>query len=270
MSWLHKIEQRLEPFAISNLTLYLVVGQAFLYLSSMLGLIDLRRCLLVPFLVMNGEPWRLLTFVFVPPAVSWLFIAFALYLFYLFGSSLENYWGALRYNLFLLTGYVLTVAVAFITPYEVASNLFIGGAVFLAFAYLNPDFVMYVFFILPVKIKWLGLITWLGYAWVFVSGGWSARLSIAAAVGNFVIFFARDLWADIKVGRRRLQAQPGRFSNEPSERQPRHTCHVCGKTDLTDPTLDFRYCSKCDGDQCYCPEHIRNHAHVVSETEAKP
>jgi hypothetical protein len=169
----------------------------------------------------------------------------------------------------LLTGYLLTVGLAFVTPYAVATNLFVGGAVFLAFAYLNPDFVMYIFFILPVAITWLGLIAWLGYAWTFFTEGWSGKLAISAAVGNFLIFFARDLWLDLKLGRHRLQAHAQREAQERGKREPRHICHVCGKTDLDHPELDFRYCSKCAGDQCYCPEHIRNHEHVLTETAGK-
>ena len=270
MSWLNKIERRLEPYAIPKLTLYLVIGQTFVYLTAMLGLLDVGKCYFLPLLVTHGEPWRVLTFIFIPPASSPWFIVFALYLFYLFGTSLEDYWGALRYNLFLLTGYVLTVGVAFFTPGVVATNIFVGGAVFLAFAYLNPDFVMYIFFILPVKIKWLGLIAWAGYAFAFFAGGWSTKLSIAAGVGNFAIFFARDIWLSLKLGRRRIHSQAKRFAGDRSAVQPRHTCHVCGKTDLTHPDLDFRYCSKCAGDQCYCPEHIRAHEHILVDADTKP
>lgn len=270
MSWFHKLERRLEPYAIPNLTLYLVIGQTFVFLTTMLGMLDENLLLFVPTLVLHGEPWRVLTFIFIPPAASWLFIAFALYLFYLFGNSLEHYWGNLRYNLFILTGYLLTVGFAFLTPNALATNLFIGSAVFLAFAYVNPDFVMYIFFILPVKIKWLGLLAWAGYAVAFFTSGWPTRFSIIAGVGNFLIFFAHDLWLSIRQGRRRMQSQAKRFTEEHSEREPRHVCHICGKTDLSHPELDFRYCSKCVGDQCYCPEHIRNHEHVLTDhPEAK-
>ncbi|MFT3783883.1 MAG: hypothetical protein QM790_17875 [Nibricoccus sp.] len=269
MSWLNKIERKLEPFAIHNLTLYLVIGQSFVYLTAMLGLLEVQRLLLVPSLVLRGEPWRLLTFVFIPPPTSWLFIAFALYLFFLFGSALEEYWGALRYNLFLLIGYVLTVGFSFFTPMEIGTNVFIGTAVFLAFAYLNPDFTMYIFFILPVKIKWLGLLTWIGLCWSFFVGDWSDRFAIIAGVGNFLIFFSRDIVLSIRHGSRRMKTQAAHFSRANDEREPRHVCHVCGKTDVSNPELDFRYCSKCAGDQCYCPEHLRAHEHVLNDPHAK-
>lgn len=270
MSLFNKIGRKLEPFAIHNLTLYLVMGQTFVYLSTMLGLLDPNRLLLVPALVTRGEPWRLLSFIFIPPNAGWLFIAFALYLFYLFGSSLEQHWGALRYNLFLLTGYLLAVGLAFVTPMTAATNLFIGSAVFLAFAYLYPDFTMYVFFILPVKIKWLGLLTWIGFGFSFFTGGWPTRLAILGGVGNFLIFFGRDIVLSVIMGRRRMNMQAQGIGRQKEEREPRHVCHVCGKTDLTHPELDFRYCSKCAGDQCYCPEHLRAHEHVVNIPDATP
>jgi hypothetical protein len=269
MSWFNKIQRRLEPYAITNLTLYLVIGQTFVYLTDMLGLMDVSKCLFRPDLVTHGEPWRVLTFIFIPPGSSPWFIAFVLYLFYLFGTSLEHYWGTLHYNLFLLTGYLLTVGVAFLTPYAVATNFFVGGAVILAFAYLNPDFVIYIFLILPLKAKWLGVLTWFGCAWTFFNGNWATRFSVIAGVGNFLIFFASDIWLSLRHGRRRMQVQAQRATLSRDAAQPRHICHVCGKTDITNPELDFRYCSKCAGDQCYCPEHIRVHEHVLTDPDAK-
>jgi hypothetical protein len=159
------------------------------------------------------------------------------------------------------------VGFAFITPDFSATNIFIGGSIFLAFAYLNPEFVLYIFFILPVRIKWIGLITWVVYGYQFVTGDWSTRNAIIAAVGNFLLFFSRDIVLQIRTGHRRMSHQSKMFAAQRGEDEPRHRCHVCGKTDLTNPEMDFRYCSKCAGDQCYCPEHIRNHEHVVATPE---
>jgi hypothetical protein len=253
MSWIHRLERRLEPYAITNLTLFIVIGQTFLLLTSMLQLIDLSLCTLVPTLVLSGEWWRLFTFVFIPPPYSALFVAFALYLLYLYGTALERYWGALRYNFFLLTGFLLTTSLAFFAPYSTATNIFIGGSVFLAFAWLNPNFEILVFFVLPVKIKWLALIAWAGYAYQFIAGGPSAKLAVAAAVGNFVIFFGRDLWLTVRHGSRRLSQEAKRRADNATEGSARHTCTVCNRTDVTNPELDFRYAAD---DRCYCSEHL--------------
>jgi Pyruvate/2-oxoacid:ferredoxin oxidoreductase delta subunit len=269
MSLLTKLERFLGRFAVPNLSLYLVIGQVFFWGLALMTGFDLGHIALLPVAVVAGEVWRLATFVFVPPNMHPVFIAFAWYLFYLMGTALEQYWGVFRFNAFLGIGWLLTVAAAFVTPFTYASNLFLAGSVFLAFAYLNPDFVMMIFFILPLKIKWLALLQWLYYGYALAVGSWPTRLMVLASIGNFLVFFAGDIVQRIRTGRRRMTHQAEVFAATPDEKEPRHRCHVCGKTDLTDPLLDFRYCSKCAGDQCYCPEHIFNHVHVTSDDEKK-
>jgi Zn finger protein HypA/HybF involved in hydrogenase expression len=270
MSLLDKLERALSRFAIPNVTLYLVIGQVFVLLGAIADRIDLRHFVLVPALVMDGQWWRIFSFLLMPPPASGtlglVFVAFAWYLFYLMGNSLEATWGTLRYNLFLLLGVALTVGAAFLTPRSAATNAFLAGSVFLAFAYLNPDFELALFFILPVKIKWLALVTWVLYAYSFVTGSTATRLQVVAAVGNFLIFFGRDIWLSMRYRKRTMARKAERIVRE---QEPRHVCYVCGKTDRTHPQLDFRYCSKCAGDQCYCPDHIHTHAHVVAANESK-
>jgi hypothetical protein len=269
MPLLTKIERLLGRFAIPNLSLYLIIGQIFFWGVALMTGFDLDRIALLPVAVLSGEVWRLLTFLLLPPPYSPVFIAFAWYLFYIMGSALEHFWGEFRYNAFIGLGWFLTAGASFLAPLDQASNLFLAGSVFLAFAYLNPDFVMMIFFILPVKIKWLALIQWLGYGYVLAIGPWSHRLAVLAATGNFLIFFAGDIVNQIRTGRRRMAHQAKVFAASPDEREARHRCRVCGKTDLSDPKLDFRYCSKCAGNQCYCPEHIFNHEHVLVDDDAK-
>jgi hypothetical protein len=133
--------------------------------------------------------------------------------------------------------------------------------VFIAFAYLYPDFELVLFFILPVKVKWLALLSVVVGAYQFIVGGTVIRLQIAAPVITFLVFFGADILRTIRHGQRTAARRAQRAVEET---QPRHVCFVCGKSDKTHPQLDFRYCSKCVGDQCYCPEHIQNHAHVVA------
>ncbi len=262
---LNKLERLFGRFAIARLPLYLVMGQVAVYLLWMMGSISLDGLALYPALVKQGEVWRLLSFFFVPPPASPLFIAFAWYLFYLMGTSLEEYWGVFRFNLFILVGAALSIALGFATPFDPVSNAFVAGSVFLAFAYLNPDFQLALFFILPVRIKWLALFTWVLYAVQFVTGDWSTRWGIVAATGNFLLFFGSDIVQSMKANRRRMAVQAERFAKSSGAAEPRHRCFVCSKNSNTHPDLDFRYCSKCSGDQCYCPDHISNHEHVTEE-----
>jgi hypothetical protein len=271
MSFIDRLERLFGRFAISNISLYFVIGQVFVLLSAMLGRLRIESLILMPAWVMDGEWWRLFTFLFIPPAFGGtfglIFVAFAWYLFYLMGSALEGNWGTFRYNLFLFIGYALTVAVAFIFPNSPATHLFLAGSVFLAFAYLHPDFELALFFILPVKVKWLALFTWLLYGWRFLQGNWSVRLEILAAISNFLLFFGRDILLNMRHRKRTVARRAEKLAR--TEPEARHVCYVCGKTDVTHPQLDFRYCSRCEGDQCYCPEHIQNHAHVVAADEEK-
>ena len=259
MALIDRVEKKIGKWAPANLTLYIILGQVLIYVSSMSGKIRMGDVLLIPALVLQGEWWRLLTFLFVPPAMSPLFIIFALYIFYMMGTALEAYWGAFRYSAFILAGYVLTVATAFLVPYSAATNVFIGGSVFLAFAFIYPDYVLYIFFVLPVRIKWLALITWLLYGYQFLMGGWQTRLLVLASVGNFLLFFATDLkWFIKQRGRRAARQVKSSVDND----RPYHRCTVCGITDKSHPDMDFRYCPQCEGQHGYCRDHIFSHEHM--------
>jgi hypothetical protein len=276
MSLISKLEPKLGRFAVPNLTVMLIAGQVFLYVAQQLnpgqgGVDVLDKIRLYPDRVLSGEVWRLVTFLFDPPLTHLIFAFFFWYLFYLMGTTLEVSWGTFRYNVFLLIGYlaslVSALAVYFATGLNLpASNGFLYGSVFLAFARLYPDFVMYIFFILPIKIRWLALFQWCGYAVGFLFGDWMSRGMIAASVLNYLLFFGRDISRDMKQGHRRMQHQAK------SLRSPQrivHTCAVCGLTSEEAPRMQFRYCSKCEGERCYCSEHLQNHEHVKQhEVEA--
>jgi len=256
-----KLQKRLRPYAIPNITLYIVMGQAFFFIAGTvnpdMGMLE-AMSLSAP-LVLQGQVWRLATFVFVPFTMSPIWIIFALYLFYLMGSALESHWGTLHYNLYLLLGYLGVVAVAFLHPGMPVSNIYVKTSVFLAFAWLYPDFPLYIFFILPVRIKWLALVTWILYGWAFLAGPLSTRLLIGASVVNFLVFFGRDVVRRLRGAARRAQAQAASTAKREA---PMHTCRICGATERSHPTMDFRYCTKCTGGVCYCEEHIREHEHI--------
>jgi hypothetical protein len=257
MSFIDKLDRKFRRYAVHNVTLYLIIGQVLFFMFVLSGRFILDRVVLVPSLVFAGEWWRLVTFLFIPPLTNPIFAFFAWYLFYLMGSALEGHWGAFRYDLFLLIGYLITVTVAFLFPYSAATNLFLGGSVFLAFAWLFPDFQLYIFFILPVKVKWLALLTWLGYAYQLLAGSWSTRVLVLASISNFFLFFGRDILWRMKTGKRVMATQVREFSGK---KEAFHTCAACGITDVSHPQMEFRYCSECGG-LGYCKDHIFNHEH---------
>jgi hypothetical protein len=264
MRLLNKLERRFGSGGIPNVTLILILAQISVYIISYAQPQLINAFYLVPKLVLQGQVWRLISFLAVPPVTNPIFAFFFWYFFYLMGNSLEHYWGAFQYNMYLLIGYIATVAVSFLIPGVASSNGFLQGSVFLAFAFLNPDFVLYIFFILPVKIKWLALITWLFYAYTLIFGQNIERLLILASILNFLIFFFEDIKEKVTTGRRHMKGQAGRFAQTKFEKQAFHRCVVCGITDLSNPDADFRYCTNCAGTPCYCTEHLQTHEHIRS------
>jgi hypothetical protein len=259
MKQFNQFEKRFKPFTIPNLTLYLLFGQIFVYGMIFFNPGILGSLILIPQNVLQGEIWRLITFIFIPPIRHPLFMIFAWYFFWLMGTALEQTWGDFRYNLFIATASVLTITGAFITPQFPASNAFIGGLIFLAFAYLNPNFEILLFFILPVKIKWIAWFTWVSYCFILLFGFYPQRLSVFAAIITFLLFFGKSIFSQTKAYNRRIALKAERKAQA---EEPFHSCTTCGITDKTHPDMDFRYCSQCKGSKGYCSKHIHKHDHL--------
>jgi len=255
---LKKIERTLGRFAIPNLTIILVVGQVICYVAAIPDPHRLDVLQLIPNRAIQGEYWRFITFLFIPGLSNPLFFLFGMYFFYLMGTALENEWGSFRYNVYVFIAAVMAVAAAWVAPDAQASNVYIGTSIFLAFAFLYPDFTIYLFFILPVKIKWVALVTWVMLGVVVLIGAWLAKALVVASVANFFLFFGKDIVQMMRSRRRRMVSK---FQELPNKSKPFHACAVCGITDKSHPTAEFRYCPSCDSSLAYCLDHIQNHEH---------
>lgn len=253
------MERRFGRLAIPKLTLVLLTGQVACFVLGGFRPDFLELLPLIPRLVFQGEFWRLATFLYDPPEVHPLLAFFAFYLFYLMGTALEAEWGEFRYNLYMFIGCVLTVAAAFFHPDSVATNAFIGGSVFLAFAFLYPDIEFYLFFVLPVKVKYLAAFTWALYGLAFVLGDWAGRLAILASVGNFFFFFGQDLTARVKGVKHEMELKTNRIK---IAARAFHTCETCGVTEKINPGMDFRVCTDCKPSCDYCMNHLHTHTHI--------
>jgi len=267
MSLLRHLEKKFGRWAVPNLTTLLIAGQVLLYFVQTMsgaqgGGDPLASVQLWPSAVMQGEVWRLVTFLFVPPNQSMLFILFYWMLLFRYGTALEQRWGTFRFNLFLLIGYLANVAAAFVAwgvGSEVVANS--GYFLFLAFARFYPNFVLQLFFILPIQIKWLALLAWIGYGYQLLTGDWMTRFLVVASVLNYLLFFGREHFQDVKQGQRRRSFQA---QDQKASKSLVHRCLVCELDSEASPKTLFRYCSKCVGQCCYCPEHIRDHEHVAA------
>lgn len=198
MRWLYKLEHKVGRYAIRNLMLYIVIGQGIVFLfdffvmgnglSALLAL-DISK-------VLEGQVWRLISFVFVPMNASPIFIVFTLYFYYLIGTNLEQTWSAFQFNVFYLIGILGAIAAAFLTGY--GTNSYINLSLFFAFAILFPDVQVMLFFLLPIKIKWLALVNAVFYLYGLIFSSWSGRAAIIASLVNLIIFFGHDFIVKIR------------------------------------------------------------------------
>lgn len=261
MTFLDKIERRFGNLAIANLTIYLLAGQIisyfFLYINS--DRADLFT--ISSSFIANQEYWRLATFLFKPFAQSPIFVVFEWYLYYIFGMGLEKEWGAFRYTLYVLISYLCTVTAAFLFPGQILSNGYLYTSIFLAFAYLYPNFILYLI-IIPVKVKWMAVVVWIGILASILFGDMSARILGIISIFNFLLFFGTSLIDRFSVEKRALVQGQKRIL-KPTKAL--HVCSVCGNNEIKDPKMVIYYCVECKPSLCYCGEHIKKHEHKIAK-----
>jgi membrane associated rhomboid family serine protease len=264
MSVFSKIERKFGRYAIKDLMVYIVGINALVFMLSyaMPQSDAISKLWLDPQLVLKGEVWRLITWVFIPPSASLLWIFFILYFYYMVGTGLEREWGSFRFNIYYLIGIVGTVLASFIFGGG-STALYLNLSLFLAFAYIYPDFEILIFFIIPVKVKYLAWLNWAFIAFTIITAPVAAKAAALVSVANYFFFFGPDIMASAKnrgsVYRRRSSFS--RSFNAPAKKGPIHRCTVCGKTENDDIRLEFRYCSTCEGDYEYCMDHLKAHEH---------
>ena len=288
--WLDRFCYKHPRFGIPNLMLVIVVGNVLVWLMDQFSYGVSLSALLAfsPYYILHGQIWRIITFVFVPLDSNLFFLAVSLYFYYMIGNALEQTWGSFRFNLYFFTGVLFHVIAAFLI-YLFTGQVYLLGttylnlSLFFAFAAVYPDMEFLLFYLIPVKAKWLAWFDGVFFVWTVVQaflpsyGGTysSYRASAFAAVVsllNFLIFyFSTRNYAKIspKQQKRRREfkkqmqrREPNHYSAQPDGRVPRHRCAVCGRTELDHPELEFRYCSKCNGNYEYCQDHLFTHEHV--------
>ena len=266
MNWLNRLERRFGRYAIHNLIFYIIGlnGLVFLFNLFIQPGVATRALELDPNRVLQGEIWRLISFIFIPPNFSILWIVFALYIFYLTGSSLESEWGTFKFNIYYFTGVVMTIVASFVTG-GIATAYYINLSLFLAFAALYPDFEFLLFFILPVKVKWLAWLDWAYLSFVVISSviyqDYASAALVVAAVVNYFLFFGSAMFRKQQM-RTDSHQRRKKFFDEIANTPPVHTCATCGITDKSHPRMEFKYCRICGEDYVYCLNHIDNHQHV--------
>ena len=196
----YDLERKLRRYAISDLMKYITIGQGIVYILMYvwptLGNMLYYYLPLTRLTLMRGQIWRLITFVFVPPNSSPVFALFALYFYYMIGSALERRWGKVKFNLYYGVGMVCAWLACLLTGY--AGNTYLNLSLFFAFAAMFPNEEVYLFGILPIKMKYLALVDLLIYAQQFITGGSSARVTIVLCLLNVILFLGGDLLHTIR------------------------------------------------------------------------
>ena len=271
-------------FGIPNLMRVIVIGNVAVYVLMLLTQANDANAL--SFLTFNlnallhGEVWRLVTFVFVPAYSSPFALLISLYFYYWIGSTLERQWGTAKFNLYYISGALLTVLgvvlASLITgnPYLTAAGTgYVNLSMFFAFAMLFPDTTVLFMFFLPVKMKWLAYLDGALFAFDIIRAiglhDWAGVVLPVVALLNFAVF----IWPEVHylAARTKRQYSPKTVQYKQAVKQQEkekgyhHKCAVCGRTDTDYPDLQFRYCSKCAGYHCFCQDHIFNHVHFTEE-----
>lgn len=290
-----KFEKKFGKYAINNLSLILILCYVVGYIIQLINDHFLMYLTLNPYAILHGQVWRLFTWIIVPPSLLDPFTIIMLLFYYNIGTTLERTWGVYRYNVYILSGMLFTVIGSFVwlgiqyffggnflslADYSyVASGFFstyyVNMSIFLAFAATFPDVQVLLMFIIPVKVKWMGILYGLLLVYDFLAAKDTIilesiviqtaiviRIAIASSLLNFLIFFITSrshIHMTPKQMKRRMEFKQDVRRNS---KITKHKCAICGQTEDDDPNLEFRFCSKCNGNYEYCQQHLFTHTHV--------
>ena len=284
MKFIDKLERKFGRFGIPNLTIYMIVCYVIGYALMIVNPGILNWLSLEPAYILRGQVWRLVTWVLYPPSTSgvlWFAIA-VLFFYYPIGTSLERTIGTFKYTLYILSGVIFTILGAFILYFLLGGNVLVGNvfstyyislSTVLASAMCYPDMQVLLMFIIPVKMKWMAIfyVVIVVYEMIqyIMAGAWYLVIPIVASLLNFIIFYfgTKDFsrYNPKEVHRRnefRRAMEPQGRMKSGSGSVTKHKCAICGRTELDDPNLEFRFCSRCNGNYEYCQDHLFTHTHV--------
>ncbi len=273
------MDRRLGKYAVPNLIVYLLGGYAIGFVLQYVAPDVLNLMTLEPYYILRGQVWRLVTWVLMPPDSNLLFAVIMMMFYYQLGLSLERTWGAFRFNVYIFGGLIFTIIGAFLlygifyAVYGVGlpvmgsffTTNYINMGIFLVFAVCYPEMQVFLYFIIPIKMKWLAGVYGVLILFNIIQSGWPVRMAIVMSLLNFLLFYVstRDFHkiSPKEIHRRQAFKRQVRQA-APGSGVTKHKCAICGRTEQDDPSLEFRFCSKCDGNYEYCQDHLFTHQHI--------
>lgn len=274
MNFLDKMERKFGRYALSNLSLYMIITYAAGYVIQLAAPGMFQFITLEPALILRGQVWRLVSWLLIPPDSSNIFfVVISLYFYYSIGNVLERTWGSFRYNLYIFGGILTSIIGAFILYFALGggniglgsafSTYYISMSIFLGFAATYPNMQVLLMFIIPLKVKWIGIAYGVMLVAELLIVSWPTRVVIICSLMNFIIFFlsTRNMRRYSPKEIRRKQAYK-QAVHKSQVNTTKHKCAVCGRTEKDGEHLEFRFCSKCNGNYEYCQDHLFTHTHV--------
>ncbi|MBR4083711.1 MAG: hypothetical protein IKK33_05455 [Lachnospiraceae bacterium] len=279
-----KFEKKFGKYAINNLSLMLIMCYAVGYLVRLINPQFILMLTLNPYEIMHGQVWRLFTWIIVPPDSLDVFTFIMLYFYYSVGTALEHTWGAYRYNLYIFGGFLFTIIASFLSmgmvylmeggtlPAEQAQGFFVYSSllfstyytnmsILLAFAATFPNAQILFMLLIPIKMKWLGIAYGVLLMLEFIDGNFVTRFAIGASLINFGVFWIMSHNKIHMTPKQMKHRQEFKREVRVNSKITKHKCAVCGKTDEMGG-VEFRFCSKCNGNYEYCQDHLFTHEHV--------
>ena len=279
MNFLNKLERKFGKYAIPHLTRYIIITYVIGYLLRYAFPAQTLYLTLDPYqIVFHGQIWRLVSWLLIPPSSLDIFTVVMLFFYYSIGSTLEQAWGDFRYNVYIFFGIFMTIVGAFLLflftglsyfgLYALRfSTYYISLSIFLGFAMSFPDMQVMLYFLIPIKMKYMAVVYAVIVAADFFRGNLVTKVAIAFSLASVIIFFfaTRNYKRYNPKERKRkndFRKAMSRGSAQQYSNGAKHKCTVCGRTELDSPELEFRYCSKCNGNYEYCQDHLFTHQHI--------
>lgn len=283
MNFLNKMERKIGKYAIPNLMIYLIAAYCIGFVIYTVNPNFMLMLTLSPYHILHGQVWRLITWILMPTDTRVFSLLIMALLYYQLGSALERSWGTFRFNVYIFGGMLFTVIGAFVLygiyaaagtgsleTISLISSLtfttnYINLTIFLAFAVMYPEMQILLFFIIPVKMKWMAVVYAVLIAINLILTSWGGRIAIIMSILNFLIFFLSTRnyrRVSPKEIHRKQVFKAQMWEPRRGSMVTKHKCAVCGRTELDDPNLEFRFCSKCDGNYEYCQDHLFTHQHI--------
>ena len=285
MKILNKLERKFGRYAIPNLTTYIIVGYIIGYVLEIFQVFTKINVLswltLNPYAIFQGQIWRIFTWVITPPSDFSIFTLVMLFFYFSIGRNLESTLGVFRYNVYIFSGIIMTTigvlilyGVSVLTgdimnqllfaaySDQLITTYYLMLSIFLAFAVCYPNLRILMYFIIPIKMKWLAIFDGILLVASFILSPWIVRIIILISMLNFLIFFFSTRNYRRISPQEIHRKQEFRRKIQPTPNITRHKCAICGRTEETNPELTFRFCSKCNGNYEYCQDHLFSHEHV--------